>query len=66
MEKLTMTIGELSALMGLSMPKAYELSERSDFPCIRIGRRKVIPVDAFKRWLDGQVNERIDKPAQKV
>ncbi|MCL2298948.1 MAG: helix-turn-helix domain-containing protein [Firmicutes bacterium] len=40
--------------MGISRPKAYELTEREGFPCIRVGRRKVIPVDGFRRWLEAQ------------
>ena len=54
MEKLTMNTKELSAAMGISYPLALELTEREGFPCIRIGRRKVIPVDRFKAWLDAQ------------
>lgn len=56
MEKLTMTVEEVGKAMGISKPKAYELTERADFPCIRIGRRKVVPVDGFKRWMDTQSN----------
>jgi len=54
MEKLTMTVDEVGMAMGISRPKAYELTEREDFPLIRVGRRKVVPVDAFRRWLDAQ------------
>ena len=54
MDKVTMTVDEVGQAMGISRPKAYELTNREDFPCIRIGRRKVIPVDAFRRWLDAQ------------
>ena len=54
MDKVTMTVDEVGQAMGISRPKAYELTEREDFPCIRVGRRKVIPVDGFRRWLDAQ------------
>lgn len=54
MEKATMTVLELSQVMGISRPKAYELTERADFPLILVGRKKVIPIDGFKRWLDEQ------------
>lgn len=51
MEKETMSVQELSARMGISLPKAYALVKRPGFPVIRIGTRILIPVDAFKKWL---------------
>ncbi len=51
MEKSTISVQELSAQMGISLPKAYELVKSPDFPIIRIGTRILIPVDAFKEWL---------------
>ena len=51
MEKTTMSVQELSAQMGISLPKAYELVKSEDFPPIRIGTRILIPVDAFREWL---------------
>lgn len=51
MDKATMSVQELSAQMGISLPKAYELTKKDGFPIIRIGTRILIPVDAFKEWL---------------
>ena len=51
MEKSTMSVQELSAHMGISLPKAYELVKEPGFPTIRIGARILIPVDSFKAWL---------------
>ena len=51
MEKTTMSIQELSAEMGISLPKAYELVKAPGFPILRIGRRILIPVVAYKEWL---------------
>jgi len=53
-ERLTINVREMGAALGISYPKALELTEREDFPLIRIGRRKVIPVDGFRRWLEAQ------------
>lgn len=46
-----MSVQELSAYMGISLPKAYELTKREGFPAIRIGTRILVPVDTFKEWL---------------
>ena len=51
MERSTMSVQELSAQMGISLPKAYELVKTPGFPTIRIGTRILIPVDAYKTWL---------------
>ncbi len=51
MEKTTMSVQELSAQMGISLPKAYELVRSPGFPSIRIGTRILIPIDAFREWL---------------
>lgn len=51
MEKTTMSVQELSAQMGISLPKAYELVKKPGFPTIKVGTRILIPVDAFREWL---------------
>ena len=52
MEKATMSVRELSAQMGISLPKAYELVKQPGFPVLRIGTRILIPVEAFRAWLN--------------
>ena len=54
MEKLTMNVKELAERMGISKPKAYELVRRRDFPAVWIGRRVVVPIDGFMRWLEDE------------
>ena len=51
MERMTMSVQELSAQMGISLPKAYELVKTQGFPVLRIGTRILIPIDAYKEWL---------------
>lgn len=51
MERTTMSVQELSARMGISLPKAYELVKTPGFPTLRIGTRILIPIDAYKEWL---------------
>lgn len=49
MEKTTMSVQELSAQMGISLPKAYELVKTPGFPTIRIGARILIPIEEIGR-----------------
>ena len=51
MEKTTMSVQELSAQMGISLPKAYELVKTPGFPTIKVGARILIPVEAYREWL---------------
>ena len=51
MEKTTMSVQELSAQMGISLPKAYELVKEPGFPTIKIGARILIPIEAYREWL---------------
>ena len=51
MEKTTMSVRELAERMGISLPMAYDLTRRADFPSIRVGARILIPVEACHTWL---------------
>ncbi len=51
-EKAVYNVYEVAALMGINLPKAYEIVRQESFPSIRIGRRIVVPKEAFHRWLE--------------
>jgi excisionase family DNA binding protein len=51
MERMTMNVKEMALQLGISRPKAYELVKRENFPAIFLGKRIVIPVAAFEKWL---------------
>lgn len=52
MERLTLTVHEVAKHLNISMPTAYELVKTKNFPCMRIGNRRFVMVDAFKRWVE--------------
>jgi len=52
MDKAVYNVYEVAALLGINLPKAYELARQEGFPAIRIGRRIVVPKEAFHRWLE--------------
>lgn len=54
MEKLTLTVPDLQNALGIGRDAAYELANRADFPKLRVGKRILIPRDAFMRWLEAQ------------
>ncbi len=51
-QRLTMTVEEAAVALGISRASAYEAVGRGEIPCIRIGRRILIPKVALERLLN--------------
>jgi excisionase family DNA binding protein len=47
------TLNEVASLLRISRGSAYEAAKRKEIPTIRIGRRLLVPSDAFERLLSG-------------
>ncbi len=56
-DRLTVTVEEAGALLGISRSLAYELVRRQELPSLRLGRRIVVPVRALEDFLDSAVAE---------
>ena len=50
-ERLTMTVEEAAAALGISRAFAYEAVTRNEIPHVRIGRRILVPRAALERML---------------
>jgi len=51
-DRLTMTVEEAAAALGISRALAYEAVQHGDIPCIRIGRRILVPRSRLMKMLD--------------
>ena len=51
--KLVLSIAEAAEVLGVSDDLIYELTARGELPCVRLGRRKVIPTVAIQAVIDG-------------
>jgi excisionase family DNA binding protein len=51
-ERLTYTLTEAAALLGISRALAYEAAHRGELPVSRMGRRMLVPRVALLRLLD--------------
>jgi len=58
------TVEEAGRRCGVSRPTAYvachqwlQTAGEAGIPCRRVGRRIVVPLRAFNRWLEGQREE---------
>ncbi len=49
--RLTISVEEAAALLGLGRSAAYEAARRGEIPCRRLGRRVIVPVPALLEWL---------------
>jgi excisionase family DNA binding protein len=47
-KRITLTVEEAGARLGISRTLAYELVRRGDIPSIRLGRRVLVPVRALE------------------
>lgn len=50
--KLTYTVPEMAAALGIGKIKAYDLVNRADFPAIRIGGKIIVPIEQLHRWIE--------------
>jgi excisionase family DNA binding protein len=51
--KPVLSIAEAAEVLGVSDDLIYELTARGELPCLRLGRRKVIPTVAIQAVIDG-------------
>ncbi len=50
-ERIVYTVTEAAEILGISRPTAFQGVERGEIPCIRVGRRILIPKVALDRLL---------------
>jgi len=58
MGRVTLTVKEVAQALGVNVNAAYELVKQKDFPSIKVGRRILIPEEAFNRWLNNKAEEK--------
>ncbi len=55
MQRLTFTVSESAAILGISRTTAYELVRSGALPCVRLGRRIVITRRTLEKLLGTSV-----------
>ena len=63
-ERLTLTVEESAAALGISWAFAYEAVNRGEIPSIRIGRRILVPRSALMKLVgeEGALEEQSTDP----
>ena len=55
MTKLLLKPTEVAAALSIGRTKTYELIATGSLPCIKIGNRPRVPVEALERWIQEQL-----------
>jgi excisionase family DNA binding protein len=61
-ERLTYTVDEVARLLGVSRSGAYDSITRGEIPSFNIGRRVLVPREAFLEMLKPRPRRRPDGP----
>ena len=51
-ERRTLDVKDAAQMIGISLPRMYDLVHSKGFPKIQIGRRIVIPTEKFFEWIN--------------
>ena len=52
---LTLKMGDVAKVLGVSKRVAYDLARQNDFPAVRVGgKRIIVPRDLLRQWLENQ------------
>ena len=62
--RLTYSVTEAAKALGLSRNSCYAACERGELPCLRIGKRILIPRAKLERLLTGTTEGRDQRGAQ--
>ena len=62
MDRLTYTVTEAAALLGISRTSAYECVRRGEIPSLTLGRRVVISRVVLERMLDRGLDHEVAAP----
>jgi excisionase family DNA binding protein len=54
---LVLTVQEAADALGISDDLVYELTARGEIPCLRLGRRRVIPRRAIELLIERSMEE---------
>lgn len=63
-DRVTLTVTETAAALGVSRPTVYQLTKRADFPVLRVGGRTLISTDGLRAWVEAQASARGDTDAR--
>ena len=59
MERIMLTVKEVSEALGIGRNQAYALVTQEGFPSMKIGQQYFIPKDKFYEWIEENVRQKV-------
>ncbi|HCJ57614.1 MAG TPA: DNA-binding protein [Clostridiaceae bacterium] len=56
---MTLNSDDVAAALNISRAGAYNLMNQKEFPALRIGKRIVVPKQAFIRWIEDNTGKHV-------
>lgn len=53
-DRVTLSVAETAAALGVSRPTVYTLLHRQDFPAFRVGGRTLVSAEGLREWVAAQ------------
>lgn len=53
---IMLKVDHVAEVLGVAKRTAYEIMDQKGFPLVKIGRKKVVPRDAFFNWIEKGVS----------
>lgn len=57
MEKIVLNAYDIAHILEIGLNSAYNLMHREGFPALRVGKKWLVPREAFMRWLNEQAGK---------
>lgn len=58
MEKLVYSVQEVAEALGISKSYAYELVREGIIPSLQLGKKRIIPKEKLKIWINEKIESR--------
>ena len=52
------SVDEMAKMLSIARVTAYQLTKINGFPCFYIGKRIIIPLNAFSKWAEEQASRK--------
>lgn len=53
-DRVTLSVAETAAALGVSRPTVYNLLHRQDFPAFKVGGRTLVSAEGLREWVAAQ------------
>lgn len=56
-KKLGLSIKEMAEALGIGYSAALMLTRQSGFPTVKVGKRRIVPVEQLRGWLEREAGK---------